>query len=633
MEPRLVVVSGTNKGTVARLNQDEMIIGRDATNGLFLSEEAVSRKHCAIQSKDGVYRIIDLNSRNGTFVNGIPVREKILQHGNTIRLGYTVLVFLVEEDEAQTPSNQLAESEDEPALPPAGRTMVLSPADRRLALGAELPDLGTMVRDLHAFLKISSRINAIYKTDLLQREFLELMFEVTPAAHGSIVLTSGLEDAGTVTSLRRNGGKGGSEEVNWKLVNRVMWEHASLVNEPELAGAGNGGSVLCVPLSAMKKNLGVIHLVTAPRVSFEENHLNLVNALAGIFAVALENALHLESLEGENSPLRNELELEHSLIGESGAMSKITQFVARVAPSDSTVLIRGESGTGKEVVARAIHRNSRRKDNPFVAINCAAIAETLLESDLFGHERGAFTGATAMKKGRLEVANTGTLFLDEIGEMAPALQAKLLRVLQNREFERVGGTRAMKVDVRFLAATNRNLEEAMKIGAFRPDLFYRLNVVSVGLPPLREHREDIPLLAMYFAAEYSAKCKRPLKGISPEARALLMRYGWPGNVRELENAIERAVVLGVSNTIVPEDLPEALLEAEADADAGSKYQKSINALKKQLIVDAVERSRGMITEAAKLLGVHPNYLHRLIRNLNIRGLIARDAQKNPISAA
>jgi len=222
------------------------------------------------------------------------------------------------------------------------------------------------------------------------------------------------------------------------------------------------------------------------------------------------------------------------------------------------------------------------------------------------------------------VANTGTVFLDEIGEMSPLLQAKLLRVLQNREFERVGGTRPMKVDVRFLAATNRNLEEAMKTGGFRPDLFYRLNVVSVTLPPLREHREDIPLLAMYFAAVYSEKCKRPIEGLSPEARSLLMNYGWPGNVRELENAMERAVVLGVGQTIVPEDIPETLLESKMEINIGSKYHETINSVKKQLIVEAVQRSGGTITEAAKLLGVHPKYLHRLIRNLNIKK-IAVDA--------
>ena len=282
------------------------------------------------------------------------------------------------------------------------------------------------------------------------------------------------------------------------------------------------------------------------------------------------------------------------------------EFIARVAISNATVLILGESGTGKELVARAIHRNSPRKDRPFVALNCAAITETLLESELFGHERGAFTGATAMKMGRLEVANTGTLFLDEVGEMPLALQAKVLRALQTREFERVGGTRSIKVDVRFVAATNRNLEQAMKDGSFRPDLFYRLNVVSVNMPPLRKHPEDIPLLAMYFAAEHSKKCNRSLKGISPSARAMLMNYSWPGNVRELENAIERAVVLGVGERRFRRICRDAT-GGSAGGHCGIEISPSDQCAK-----EADDRGSGraqprnLVTETAKLLGEHPN---------------------------
>jgi Nif-specific regulatory protein len=297
-----------------------------------------------------------------------------------------------------------------------------------------------------------------------------------------------------------------------------------------------------------------------------------------------------------------------------------------VARSDSTVLIRGESGTGKELVARAIHRNSTRADKPFVAINCAAIPEALLESELFGHEKGAFTGAIATKKGKLEVAEAGTIFLDEIGELAPMLQAKILRALQEHEFERVGGTRPLKLNARVIAATNKILEEAIKAGEFRQDLYYRLNVVSVVVPPLRERPDDIALLAMYFASRYSEKCNRPLKGISSEARALLMNYSWPGNVRELENAIERAIVLGIGDEIVPEDLPDTLLEVQTAEGSSGTYYDRINDLKKRMIVDAVKQTKGNYTEAAKLLGVHPNYLHRLIRNLDIKSDLKKESE-------
>jgi two-component system response regulator HydG len=283
------------------------------------------------------------------------------------------------------------------------------------------------------------------------------------------------------------------------------------------------------------------------------------------------------------------------------------------------VLLSGESGTGKELAARAIHLNSRRADKTFMAVNCAALAESLLESELFGHEKGSFTGALSQKKGRLEIADGGTVFLVEIGELSTALQVKLLRVLQEREFERVGGTRPIKVDIRLITATNKNLEEAVSQGAFRQDLYYRLNVVSLEMPPLRDRLADIPLLANYFAAKYGKKCNRRIMEISTEAQMRLVGYDWPGNVRELENAIERAVVLGATERILPEDLPESILESEPTATAlGTKYHEAVAHTKKQIILGAMQQAKGNYTEAAKLLGVHPNYLHRLIRNLNLK---------------
>jgi Nif-specific regulatory protein len=283
------------------------------------------------------------------------------------------------------------------------------------------------------------------------------------------------------------------------------------------------------------------------------------------------------------------------------------------------VLLLGESGTGKELAARAIHLNSPRAAKPFVAINCATLTESLLESELFGHEKGAFTGAICQKPGKLELAEGGTIFLDEIGELSPAIQAKLLRALQMREFERVGGTRPIKVDVRAIAATNRDLKAAIKAGQFREDLYYRLNVVSIPMPPLRERREDIPLLATYFVAEYSKKCKRRVTGISPEARRLLCAYDWPGNVRELENAIERAVVIGQAELIVPEDLPETIFESQAPTDdPPAGYHETVRAFKRQLISKTLQQTGGNFTKAANLLKIHANNLHRIVRDLKIR---------------
>jgi Nif-specific regulatory protein len=299
-------------------------------------------------------------------------------------------------------------------------------------------------------------------------------------------------------------------------------------------------------------------------------------------------------------------------------MQRVYHFISKVAPTNATVLISGESGTGKELAARAIHRNSKRAQKPFMAVNCAALNESLLETELFGHEKGSFTGALAQKKGRLEIADGGTIFLDEIGELTPALQVKLLRVLQEREFERVGGTVTINVDLRVIAATNKNLEEAIEAGGFRQDLYYRLNVVSLEMPSLRDRREDIMLLANYFADKYGARCNRKLRGFSPETRTCLKAYDWPGNVRELENTIERAVVLGTTEWILPEDLPEALLESKVTADGSvTTYHEAVVQNKREIILRAIERANNNHAEAARLLGIHPNYLQRLIRNLNL----------------
>src|SRR6202050_273148 len=273
---------------------------------------------------------------------------------------------------------------------------------------------------------------------------------------------------------------------------------------------------------------------------FDEDHLQLVAAIAGISAVALENARRMQWLEQENLRLSAEITLDHNLIGQCPVMKDVYQFLARVAPTDSNVLLQGESGTGKELAARAIHRNSPRSSKPFVAINCAVIPEGLLESELFGHERGAFTGAVAQKKGRLEIANGGVVFLDEIGELAPALQAKLLRVLQEREFERLGGTRPISIDIRLIAATNQDLAQAVKSGEFRRDLYYRLAVVKMTMPTLRDRKEDIAPLTRHFVSKYIKKLNTKVRRISPEAMSRLVNYDWPGNVRELENAMERA---------------------------------------------------------------------------------------------
>jgi len=304
-------------------------------------------------------------------------------------------------------------------------------------------------------------------------------------------------------------------------------------------------------VDAMK--LGAFDYITKP---FDMDEIKLV----------VKNALERSRLMGENVELKQELKGRYkfdNIIGQSGKMQDIYKIIERVAGSNATVLIRGESGTGKELIARAIHYNSPRAQKPFIAVSCAALPETLLESELFGHEKGSFTGATGQKIGRFELANLGTLFLDEIPEVSPAVQVKLLRALQEREFERVGGTKTVKVDVRLIAATNRDLEQLVADGKFRADLYYRLQVIQVFLPSLRERREDIPPLVEHFIQKFNKENAKEVKFLSPEAMELVMKYDWPGNIRELENAIERCVVLAdpASELVTPDLLPFAIQAA------------------------------------------------------------------------
>jgi Nif-specific regulatory protein len=304
-------------------------------------------------------------------------------------------------------------------------------------------------------------------------------------------------------------------------------------------------------------------------------------------------------------------------------MTDVMTKIAKLAATDSTVLIEGETGTGKELVARAIHADSNRAAKPFIAVNCAALTETLLESELFGYEKGAFTGAATRKRGLFEAADGGCIFLDEIGELAPAMQAKLLRVLQQREFVRVGGTQATKVNVRVIAATNRDLRLMAKSGGFREDLFFRLSVVRIVLPPLRQRCDDIPALALHFLEKHARLCNRRVNGISRVVNEYLLRYSWPGNIRELENAIERAVVLGSGETILPEDLPETVLEQNTSekgtgSSAVPNFHRAVLECKRELILKAVTQANGNLSEAARRLGLHPNYLHRLVTAMNLR---------------
>ena len=608
IEPRLVAVRGPLKGNIFVLPEGEFWVGRQATNDLQLEDTAVSRRHCLFTRSGDNCTLKDLDSRNGTFVTGTPVSEQPLRPGDEIRIGGSLFCYQVD---ASAPANHERENT-------AGSTRELR-LEESLYLSSDeytiLPPSARALHDLRTLLRVSTMLHSfrgLHDTtsetaaEVLRSHLTSLLLDLIPASRAAIFIP---------------GAPPGDWPPNPQVLARACDERVVVwLEEDERSDV----SVLAAPLVVRGEVAAVVYLESSDHQhGFDEGHLQLLTAVAGMAAVAWENATILGWLQEENERLQSELKLEHGMVGVSEKLRDLQRQITKVAPSNSTVLILGESGTGKELVARALHRNSLRAGGPFVAINCAALTENLLESELFGHERGAFTGAITQKKGKLEVAEGGTVFLDEIGELSPLLQAKLLRVLQEREMERVGGTKTIQLDIRLLAATNRDLEQAVAKGDFRRDLFYRLNVVSLKAPALRERPEDTLPLAEHFAKKYAAECGRKIVGLAPEARAYLQSYSWPGNVRELENAIERAVVLGSADMLLAEDLPEHIRESRPAAVSASMYEEAVEAAKRQVVLQAFEQVNHDHEAAAKILGLHPNYLHKLIRTMNLKPALKR----------
>jgi DNA-binding NtrC family response regulator len=335
--------------------------------------------------------------------------------------------------------------------------------------------------------------------------------------------------------------------------------------------------------------------------------------------LTIEKALERKNLVQEKDYLKEEINSQYDIIwGESSEMKKIKEFIQKVATTKSTILIQGESGTGKQVLARAIHNLSNRKDKPFIYVNCVALSEQLLESDLFGHEKGAFTGAYQRKRGRLETAHSGTVFLDEIGDITPVIQTKFLHFLESEEFERVGGNQTLKVDARIIAATNRDLSRALEEKKFREDLFFRLNVISITVPPLRNRKEDILILANYFLKKFNQEMKKRIISIDPQTLEVFSTYNWPGNIRELQNILERAVVLAPFDTITPElVLPQLSHTKKEELLPGIPLEDALKKFKKEFITQTLSLTKNNQSQAAKLLDIQRTYLNRLIKELEI----------------
>jgi Nif-specific regulatory protein len=379
-------------------------------------------------------------------------------------------------------------------------------------------------------------------------------------------------------------------------------------------------SIACVPMKIEGETIGVVEIIDKEDGSpIQQEDMKILTVFAELASMAIHNARKISQVRRENQDLKEELSRKYQIIGESDLLNKVISDALKVANSKTSTLILGESGTGKELLARLIHQAGPRKDKPMIVLNCAALPETLLEAELFGYEKGAFTGALTRKIGKFELADGGTLFLDEIGEMTPGMQAKLLGVLQEGVFYRVGGTSPISVDVRVISATNRDIVQEVTSGKFREDLFYRLNVVQIHMSPLRERRSDIPLLASHFLNLFRQERGTPALVFSEAAMRRMQEYDWPGNVRELRNAIERAVVMGNGVEILPEDLPiQPLRKDSSGLEAGLTLKEAEERFKREFVVMTLRLTNGNRSKAAKIMGIQRTYLSRLISKYGLQ---------------
>jgi len=478
-----------------------------------------------------------------------------------------------------------------------------------------------IIQELTLLYEISQKLDQSLNLDKIVQPVLSSMAEDMGLLRGTVTLynrqTERIHIAAAFGLTEKEMNRG-SYKPGEGIIGRVFKTGRPVVipeiqEEPQFlnkTGARKNGSeknlaFICVPIKIEGKPIGTI---SADRQYSDSKKLEEDVKLLSIIGSMIAGAVKIRrKVDEEKELLREELTSKYkpdNLVGTSTTMLEVYDLISQVAKSDATVLIRGESGTGKELIAHAIHKNSLRSDKPFIKVNCAALPESIIESELFGHEKGAFTNAINKRIGRFELADNGTIFLDEIGDLTPATQVKLLRVLQEKEFERVGGSKNISVNVRVIAATNRPLESLMADNSFREDLYYRLNVFPIHIPPLRDRRSDIMLLTDYFTEKYSKRNGKPIKRISTPAIELLMSYHWPGNVRELENCIERAVILSTDGVIHGHHLPPSLQSAESTGTSISEtLEKAIGKLEKELILDALKSSKGNMAKAARLLGL------------------------------
>ena len=663
----VVLCAGSQWRDVYRLVEGHCLtIGRESSNRIVTADDRSSRRHCEIFFGPGGWLIRDLGSSNGTAVNGKKVeRPASLNEGDVVSVGDSRFLFThditrpLASDDLESPT-----SVDEPnKAPPDAGTKTAVDVDLEDEAGSESGEIedGPEILEFKTHSRYGKErqglregFAGLYRltsdmvtaTDLrsLAKSVLDGLFDIIQPDIGAVLLlpepASGPGQA-TANDLRIMSFRAPDEapyhRVSDRLSNAALSQGHGTLSMDVAADNSEGGlktlasmnaqSVICAPIRDGDGIHGLIHLYSMRTdQALDDEALDFTLAVAEHMAtilLRLREQVQLEeglaTAQQVNQSLRQMLEIESDLIGSSATMRILRDEIARFAVSDATALVRGESGVGKELVARAIHFNSPRNKAPFVCLNCAALTETLLESELFGHEKGSFTGATERKIGKFEQANGGTLFLDEVGEMPLQIQAKFLRVLEGHSFERVGGHTPVEVDVRVVAATNRDLEQAVREGEFRRDLFFRLNILEIEVPPLRDRRDDIEELIPHFLARSSRIGTASSKKFSPEALDLLMQYDWPGNVRELRNAIERASAIAREEVIGADDIRFSSLDGAAPQPVAEGEFKplSMKEIEKRHIQATMHFAKWVKREAARLLGIERSTLDRKLKTYGI----------------
>jgi transcriptional regulator with GAF, ATPase, and Fis domain len=619
-------------------------LGRANTNRIVVKDELSSREHAELYHGDGRWRLRDLGSLNGTRLNDTAVdTEWELAAGDEVSIGRTRFVFV--EDMSQLPDVPLGiqpgEEEGLSIKKRLGQTRFLTPppAEMTPVVGADgdtaIVGLSrhSLSRDLGLLYRLALDMGSCTTYEDLVRTVLDGVLEAIPAEVGAILTMKEGRNLEVTAHRHRDPSIKTYTRVSEYVTNEVLRTREAVLaedvardrylrNRESLATMG-ATSLICAPVMFGERILGLIHLYcTDPHKALNPEDLEFAVAVAKQLGTVTHQLQRQASLSAENRSLRDQLKVESELVGANPTMKAVEQQIGRVAGTNATVLIRGESGVGKELVARAIHYSSTRREGPFVCLNCAALTETLLESELFGHEKGSFTGATEKKVGKFEAADHGTIFLDEIGEMNVGTQAKLLRILEGHSFERVGGNSPIRVDVRVVSATNQPLEKNLHAGTFRRDLFFRLQVVEIVVPPLRDRTSDVPLLADHFLKKFVRETGRRIRAFTPAALDKMQKYHWPGNVRELRNVVERAVALSPGPLLDAQDIWLSSLEiggpVPVQQETAVFEALSIEEMEKRHILKTLSHTDWNKTQAASILQIERSTLDRKIKAYELK---------------